>query len=78
VLPRADGQAQLGDTRQIVETLMPLEHRARDARTAVQRLEHFGGWPGMSGTATVYAPDSKPLDMIGWLLIYGGALALYL
>jgi multidrug resistance efflux pump len=34
--------------------------------------------PGMSGTATVYAPNSKPLDTIGWLLLYGRALALYL
>lgn len=34
--------------------------------------------PGMSGTATVYAPDSSPLDKIGWLLLYGRALALYL
>jgi hypothetical protein len=34
--------------------------------------------PGMSGTATVYAADSRPLDLIGWLLLYGRALALYL
>ena len=34
--------------------------------------------PGMSGTATVYAPNSSPLDKIGWLLLYGRALALYL
>jgi multidrug resistance efflux pump len=34
--------------------------------------------PGMSGTATVYAPGSSPLDKIGWLLLYGRALALYL
>jgi RND family efflux transporter MFP subunit len=34
--------------------------------------------PGMSGTATVYAPNSAPLDTIGWLLLYGRALTLYL
>jgi RND family efflux transporter MFP subunit len=34
--------------------------------------------PGMSGTATVYAPNSSPLDTIGWILLYGRALALYL
>jgi multidrug resistance efflux pump len=34
--------------------------------------------PGISGTATVYAPNSRPLDIIGWLLLYGRALALYL
>jgi RND family efflux transporter MFP subunit len=34
--------------------------------------------PGMSGTATVYAPNSSPLDKIGWLLLYGRAFALYL
>jgi multidrug resistance efflux pump len=34
--------------------------------------------PGMSGTATVYAPDSAPMDIIGWLLLYGRSLALYL
>jgi RND family efflux transporter MFP subunit len=34
--------------------------------------------PGMSGTATVYAPNSSPLDTIGWLLLYGRALTLYL
>ncbi len=34
--------------------------------------------PGMSGTATVYAPGSAPLDKIGWLLLYARALALYL
>jgi hypothetical protein len=32
--------------------------------------------PGMSGTATVYAPNSRPLDLIGWLLLYGRARAL--
>jgi RND family efflux transporter MFP subunit len=34
--------------------------------------------PGMSGTATVYAPNSAPLDKIGWLLLYARALAFYL
>jgi hypothetical protein len=34
--------------------------------------------PGMSGTATVYAPGSAPLDKIGWLLLYARALVLYL
>jgi hypothetical protein len=32
----------------------------------------------MSGTATVYAPQSTPFDLIGWLLLYGRAFALYL
>jgi hypothetical protein len=32
----------------------------------------------MSGTATVYAPNSAPLDTIGWILLYGRALTLYL
>jgi RND family efflux transporter MFP subunit len=41
-------------------------------------LDSFTLRPGMSGTATVYAPNSKPLDMIGWILLYGRALALYL
>ena len=34
--------------------------------------------PGISGTATVYAPHSTPFDLIGWLLLYGRAFALYL
>jgi hypothetical protein len=34
--------------------------------------------PGMSRTATVYAPNSAPLDTIGCLLLYGRALTLYL
>ena len=34
--------------------------------------------PGMSGTATVYAPNSRPLDLIGWALLYGRAFALFL
>lgn len=34
--------------------------------------------PGMSGTATVYAPHSTPFDIFGWLLLYGRAFALYL
>ncbi len=34
--------------------------------------------PGMSGTATVYAPNSAPFDFFGWVLLYGRALALYL
>lgn len=34
--------------------------------------------PGMSGTATVYAPSSAPLDTIGWILLYARALTLYL
>lgn len=33
---------------------------------------------GMSGTATVYATNSAPLDTIGWILLYGRALTLYL
>jgi hypothetical protein len=32
--------------------------------------------PGIAGTATVYAPDSTPLDLIGWLLLYARAFAL--
>jgi hypothetical protein len=32
----------------------------------------------MSETATIYAPNSTPLDIIDWLLLYGWALALYL
>lgn len=34
--------------------------------------------PGMSGTATAYAPNSAPFDFFGWVLLYGRALALYL
>jgi RND family efflux transporter MFP subunit len=34
--------------------------------------------PGMSGTATVYAPHSMPFDIFGWLLLYVRALTLYL
>ncbi len=34
--------------------------------------------PGMSGTATAYAPNSSPFDFFGWVLLYGRALALYL
>ncbi len=34
--------------------------------------------PGMSGTATVYAPNSTPFDIFGWLLLYVRALTLYL
>jgi hypothetical protein len=34
--------------------------------------------PGMSGTATVYAPNSKPFDFFGWVLLYGRAMLLYL
>jgi RND family efflux transporter MFP subunit len=34
--------------------------------------------PGMSGTATVYAPNSTPFDIFGWLLLYMRALMLYL
>ena len=34
--------------------------------------------PGMSGTATVYAPNSTPFDFFGWLLLYVRALMLYL
>lgn len=34
--------------------------------------------PGMSGTATVYAPNSAPFDIFGWLLLYVRALVLYL
>ena len=43
-----------------------------------QEVDAFTLRPGMSGTATVYAPNSTPLDMIAWLLLYGRALALYL
>jgi RND family efflux transporter MFP subunit len=45
--------------------------RPRDIEPAALR-------PGMSGTATVYAPNSAPLDTIGWILLYGRAFALYL
>ena len=43
-----------------------------------KEIDSFVLRPGMSGTATVFAPNSKPLDTIGWLLLYGRALALYL
>ena len=33
---------------------------------------------GVSGTATVYAPNSKPLDMIGWILLNVRSLLMYL
>jgi RND family efflux transporter MFP subunit len=34
--------------------------------------------PGMSGTATVYAPNAGPLGMLGWILLKVRALMLYL
>jgi RND family efflux transporter MFP subunit len=34
--------------------------------------------PGMSGTATVYAPHSAPFDIFGWLLLWVRVLTLYL
>jgi len=34
--------------------------------------------PGMSGTATVYAPNSAPFNMFGWVLLFTRALTLYL
>jgi multidrug resistance efflux pump len=34
--------------------------------------------PGMSGTATVYAPNAGPLGMLGWILLKVRALVLYL
>ena len=34
--------------------------------------------PGMSGTATAYAPNSAPFDFFDWVLLFGTALALYL
>jgi RND family efflux transporter MFP subunit len=34
--------------------------------------------PGLSGTATVYAPNSAPFDLFGWVLLFGRSLALYL
>ena len=34
--------------------------------------------PGMSGTATVYAPNSGPLGLLGWILLKVRALTLYL
>jgi hypothetical protein len=34
--------------------------------------------PAYRERRTVYAPNSTPLDLIGWILLYGRALALYL
>ena len=42
--PGADGQAQLGDARRIVEPLVQkVQNRARDAGATVQWFDHFGG-----------------------------------
>ena len=43
-----------------------------------REIDDFALRPGISGTATVYAPNSAPLDVIGWLLLYARALVLYL
>jgi RND family efflux transporter MFP subunit len=73
------GEGQIAASGTLAQvTLLPMTsqypaliERPRDIETSALR-------PGMSGTVTVYAPNSAPLVIIGWILLYGRVLALYL
>jgi multidrug resistance efflux pump len=73
------GEGQIAASGTLAQvTLLPMTsqypaliERPRDIETSALR-------PGMSGTVTVYAPNSAPLVIIGWILLYGSVLALYL
>ncbi len=72
-----EGQiASSGTLARVTSLPMTMEYPALIERP--KDIEPSALRPGMSGTATVYAPNSAPLDTIGWLLLYGRALALYL
>jgi multidrug resistance efflux pump len=72
-----EGQiASSGTLARVTSLPMTTEYPALIKRP--KEIDSFTLRPGMSGTATIYAPNSRPLDMIGWILLYGRALALYL
>jgi RND family efflux transporter MFP subunit len=72
-----EGQiASSGTLARVTSLPMTTEYPALIERP--RDIEPFALRPGMSGTATVYAPNSAPWDTIGWLLLYSRALALYL
>ena len=72
-----EGQiATSGMLTRITSFPMTTEYAALIGRP--EDIDPFALRPGMSGTATVYAANSAPLDIIGWLLLYARALALYL
>lgn len=72
-----EGQiASSGMLTRVTSLAMTTEYAALIIRP--EDIDAFALRPGMSGTATVYAPNSAPLDIIGWLLLYARALVLYL
>jgi RND family efflux transporter MFP subunit len=72
-----EGQiASSGTLAQITSLPMTAEYPALIKRP--KEIDSSALRPGMSGTATVYAPNSTPFDIFGWLLLYIRALTLYL
>jgi RND family efflux transporter MFP subunit len=72
-----EGQiASSGMLARVSSLPMTMEYPALIRRP--KEIDDFALRPGMSGTATVYAANSAPLDTIGWVLLYVRALALYL
>lgn len=73
------GEGQIGSSGMLARVTslpMTMEYPALIGRP--NDIDALALRPGMSGTATVYAANSAPLDTIGWLLLYGRALILYL
>ena len=73
------GEGQIASTGTLARvTSLPMTTEYPAVIERPKGIEPTALRPGMSGTATVYAPNSAPLDTIGWLLLYGRAFALYL
>jgi hypothetical protein len=76
------GGAAAGEITKVSHTFQPSRRCSAPNSSAIidrpKDIDSAALRPGISGTATVYAPNSRPLDIIGWLLLYGRALALYL
>jgi RND family efflux transporter MFP subunit len=73
------GEGQIASSGTLMKvTSLPMTAEYPAVIERPKNIEPTALRPGMSGTATVYAPNSSPLDTIGWALLYGRALALYL
>lgn len=73
------GEGQIGSSGMLARvTALPMTTEYPVLINRPQKIGPSTLRPGMSGTATVYAPNSAPLDTIGWLLLYARALTLYL
>jgi multidrug efflux pump subunit AcrA (membrane-fusion protein) len=73
------GEGQIASSRTLARvTSLPMATEYAVVIARPKDIDDSAPRAGMSGTATVYAPNSAPLDTICWIPLYGRALTLYL